>query len=220
MKKKVGVILAGCGYLDGAEIRESVFTLLALDKNDAEAVIMAPNIEQHHTVNHLTGEEVNHSRNVLEESARIARGQIHDITKVNIDELDALVLPGGFGAAKNLSSLAFKGAEGKMNSDVQKVIEKIHKANKPIGAICISPAVLCLALGKEAPEVTIGNDIGTAQAIAIMGGKHINCEVDEIHVDKKLKIITTPAYMYDDAPISKVAVRIEKCVTEVMNFLK
>jgi enhancing lycopene biosynthesis protein 2 len=219
MSKKIGVILAGNGYLDGAEIRESVLTLLAIDKCGGEVVMMAPDKPQHHVVDHMAGAEDNSSRNVLIESARIARGKIQNISEVNPDTLDALVMPGGFGVAKNLSNFAFEGAKGEMDTAIKDFILKIHNADKPIGVICISPAVICLALGDKNPEVTIGNDAGTAQAIEALGGKHIECKANEAHTDSKLKLVSTPAYMYDDAPIKDIAEGIEKCVQGVFELM-
>jgi len=219
MSHKVAVILSGCGYLDGAEIRESVLSLLSLDRLGAEVSIFAPDEDQYHTVNHLDTTEVEGRRNILEESARIARGQIRALTKLDPNEFSALVLPGGFGVAKNLSSLAFDGPQGKINPDLAKVLRSFYEAKKPIGAICIAPAVICLELGREAIEVTIGNDAGTAEVITSLGAKHVNHNVDEIHVDEKHRIVSTPAYMYGDANISAVATGIEKCIAKVFEML-
>ncbi len=220
MSKKVAVILSGCGFLDGAEIRESVLTLLALDKQDAEVKIFAPNTNQHHTINHLDSSEVQAQRNILEEAARIARGEIQPLSELEADRFDALVIPGGFGVAKNLSTLAFKGASGEINTEFAATLRSFYNQKKPIGAICIAPAVICLELGKEGIEVTIGNDSGTAEAIHTLGAKHIDCNVDEIHVDEKHRIVSTPAYMYGDAKISGVAVGIEKCIAKVLEMLR
>lgn len=219
MSKRVGVILSGCGYLDGAEIREAILTLLALDKRDAEIVMMAPDKKQHHVVDHLTGNEVKESRNVLEEAARIARGKIQKIEEVDPSSLDAVMMPGGYGVAKNLSSFAFKGPEAEMDESVKDFLLKLHKAHKPIGAICISPAVISLLFGKEGVELTIGDDASTVSAVEALGAKHFKCSVDEIHIDKKLKIATTPAYMFDDARVKDVAVGIDKCVAAVFEMM-
>lgn len=219
MSHKVAVILAGCGYLDGAEIRESVLSLLALDKLGAEVNIFAPDEDQYHTVNHLDTTEVEGTRNILQEAARIARGQIHALSKLDPNEFSALVIPGGFGVAKNLSTLAFEGPKGKLNSDFARILRSFFDAKKPIGAICIAPAVICLELGKEGIEVTIGNDAGTVEAITALGAKHVNHNVDEIQVDEKHRIVSTPAYMYGDAKISSVAVGIEKCIAKVFEML-
>ena len=194
-KKKVGVLLSGCGFLDGCEIHESVLTLLYLDQKGAEIICMAPDIPQAHVINHLTQQEMEETRNVLVESARIARSNIRNIKDVKVDDIDALIIPGGFGAAKNLSDFAFKGPEGAVNPDVKKLIEEIVSKGKPIGALCIAPATVGMALKEKAPEVTIGNHEETIGALKAMGVKHRVCAVDEITVDEKNKIVTTPAYM-------------------------
>jgi enhancing lycopene biosynthesis protein 2 len=195
MKKKIGVVLSGCGVNDGSEIHEAVFSLLAIDRNGAEAVCMAPDSELAE-VNHLTGKATGSKRNVLVESARIARGKIVDIKEVTADQLDAVVFPGGFGAAKNLCDFAVKGADASIQPDVARLLKEMAAAGKPICAICIAPALIAATLGKEyAPEVTIGNDPGTAAAINATGSVHVNCPVSDIVVDKKHKIVSTPAYM-------------------------
>ncbi len=217
MAKRIGVILSGCGVFDGSEIHEAVLTLLALDRAGAKAVCMAPNIEQYHVINHLTQQETNEKRNVLVESARIARGDIKDIKDVKASDIDGLILPGGFGAAKNLSDFAFKGPDATVNPEVKRLLEEMVAAKKPIGAICIAPATLTKALSDKKPEVTIGNDVGTAQGIEAMGGRHHTCTVDMIHVDKNNKIVTTPAYMLGPG-IKDVARGIEKLVAKVVEL--
>ena len=172
MAKKVGVILAGCGVYDGSEIHEAVCTLLALDRAGAEAICMAPDVDQA-VVNHLTGEEIpGASRNVLEESARIARGNIRNITDVKAGDLDALIFPGGFGAAKSLCSFATKGTECTANPDVARLVREVVAANKPLAASCIAPALIARILGddKRAPSLTVGTDPATAvkYQIAVM----------------------------------------------------
>lgn len=214
---RIGVLLSGCGVFDGAEIHESVLTMLALDRAGAEIICMAPNIEQHHVVNHLTQEEMAEKRNVLVESARIARGEIKDLKEVKGADLDGLILPGGFGAAKNLSDFAFKGADSTVQPEVKRILEEMSAANKPIGAICISPAPLAKALAEKKPEVTIGNDQGTAEAIETMGGQHKSCTVDMIHVDAGNNVVSTPAYMLGPG-IKEVAVGIEKLVNKVVEL--
>ena len=153
---KIGVLLSGSGFLDGAEITEAVCTLLFLDRAGAEAVCMAPDVEQRQVVNHLSGETTDETRNVLVEAARIARGKIRPLGEVKVEELDGLVMPGGFGAALNLSSFAVEGPEGSIREDVAALIRDLHAAGKPIGAICIAPALLALALGERSPRITIG----------------------------------------------------------------
>lgn len=214
---KIGVLLSGCGVFDGAEIHEAVLTMLALDQAGAEIVCMAPNVEQHHVINHLTQDEMDEKRNVLVESARIARGEIKNLRDIKAADLDGLVLPGGFGAAKNLSDFAFKGADSTVHPEVKRILEEMSAADKPIGAICISPAPLAKALAEKKPEVTIGNDQATAEAIEAMGGQHRACTVDMIHVDAGNKVVTTPAYMLGPG-IKDVAVGIEKLVNKVLEL--
>ena len=215
--KKIGVLLSGCGVYDGVEIHEAVITLLALDRNGAQAVCMAPDMMQYHVVNHLTGEPTAEKRNVLVESARVARGQIKDIQTVDAAELDALIIPGGFGAAKNLSNYALKGKDADIHPEVRRLVRDMAEAGKPIGAICISPAVLAKILEDKTPEVTIGNDFGNIETIARMGGVHVARTVDQIHIDAKNNLITTPAYMLGPG-IKEVASGIEKLVAEVVRL--
>ena len=214
---RIGVLLSGCGVFDGAEIHESVLTMLALDRAGAEIICMAPNVEQHHVINHLTQEEMSEKRNVLVESARIARGEIKDLKEVKGADLDGLIVPGGFGAAKNLSDFAFKGADSTVQPEVKRILNEMSEANKPIGAICISPAPLAKALADKKPQVTIGNDPDTAEAIETMGGEHKTCTVDMIHVDAGNNIVSTPAYMLGPG-IKEVAVGIEKLVNKVVEL--
>ena len=218
--KKIGVILSGCGVYDGSEIHEAVITLLAIDRAGAEAVCMAPDMAQLHVVNHRSGEvEAGASRNVLVESARIARGKIRDLATVSAADLDAVILPGGFGAAKNLSTFALAGADCALHPEVERLLKEIFAARKPIGAICISPAVLARALGKVAPiTVTIGNDAGTAAAIKATGAQHQDCPVREFVIDREHKIVSTPAYMLAGR-ISEAADGIEKTVRAVISLL-
>lgn len=215
---KIGVLLSGCGVNDGSEIHEAVITMLTLDKAGAETVCMAPDVDQFDVVNHLTGEATGEKRNVLVESARIARGNIKDIKKVRAADIDGLIIPGGFGAAKNLSDFAVKGKDAVVNEDVKRLLNDMVSAEKPIGAICIAPATLTKALEEKNPEVTIGNDIGTAGAIEAMGGRHKECSVDMIHVDSNNKLVTTPAYMLGQC-IKDVAVGIEKLVNKVLELV-
>lgn len=217
MAKTIGVLLSGCGVFDGAEIHEAVITLLAIDRAGATARCMAPDVAQLHVVNHMTQQEMAESRNVLVESARIARGDIVDVASVSAGELDALIIPGGFGAAKNLSDFAVKGPDATVLPAVQKIISDMLDAGKPVGAICIAPATLTKAVAHRKPQVTIGSDAGTAAAIGTMGGKHVSCTVDMIHVDEANRIVTTPAYMLGPG-IADVAVGIEKLVAKVLEM--
>lgn len=218
--KKVGVVLSGCGVMDGSEINEAVLTILAIDKAGAMAVCMAPNIPQREMVDHLTNETVKgETRNVLTEAARIARGRIKDIADVSAADLDALVFPGGYGAAKNLSDFATAGPNCKVHPEVDRLVRGMLKDGKPIGAICIAPAILASLLGKISPVLTIGTDRETAATLEKMGAKHQNCPVREAVVDEKLKIVTTPAYMLAER-ISEAAEGIEKLVRKVLDLTK
>ena len=217
MATRVGVLLSGCGVFDGSEIHEAVLTLLYLNRTGAQAVCMAPDMDQLHVINHLTQEAVEEKRNVLMESARICRGDIVDIESITAQQLDALIIPGGFGAAKNLSNFAMVGPQAQVHPQVDRLLHEMVSASKPIGAICIAPATLTKALADIHPEVTIGTDVGTAGAIETMGGVHHACQVNEIYIDQAHKIVTTPAYM-QDAQIAQVAVGIEKLVKEVVTL--
>ena len=215
---KIGVVLSGCGVNDGSEIHEAVITMLELDKAGAEMVLMAPNIDQLHVINHATGEEMDDSRNVLIESARIARGNIEDIAVVTSDNIDALILPGGFGVAKNLSDYAMAGMECSINPDVLRLSRQVHNDGKPIGVICIAPAIMAKILARDT-ELTIGFDEQTASDIDAMGAKHVLCPVDEIVVDKEKKVVSTPAYM-EAKSIKEAASGIEKLVAEIFNMME
>lgn len=218
MKQRIGVVLSGCGVFDGSEIHEAVFTLLAIDRNGAEAICMAPDMELNE-VDHLSGQETGARRNVLKESARIARGKIKNIAGVKAEELDAVVFPGGFGAAKNLCNFASKGAEASIHPEVARLLKAMAAAKKPICAICIAPALIAATLGKEyAPKVTIGYDAGTAGAIRQTGSEHIDCPVTEFVVDTERKIVSTPAYMLAQN-ISEAAEGIEKAVKAVIGLI-
>ena len=218
MGKKIGVVLSGCGVYDGAEIHESVITLLAIDRLGAEAVICAPDRPQLHVVNHLSGEvEEGAERNVLVESARIARGAIRDVAEVTADELDALILPGGFGAAKNLCDFAVKGADCDVDPGVAALVRAVHEQGKPVAAVCIAPAFIAKVLGSEGPELTIGNDADTAGALESMGAAHVACPVREFIVDRERKLISSPAYMLAES-ISEAAEGIEKTVATLIDM--
>lgn len=216
MSKKVAVILSGCGFLDGAEIRESVLTLLNLDIHGAETTIFAPDKDQHHVINHLKSEEASSKRNILEESARIARCQVSSLSELKTDQFDALVMPGGFGVAKNLCTFAFEGSKASVDEEVKACIQSFNKQGKPIGAICIAPALVALCLGEKNVEVTIGNDPETAAEIQKTGAKHIDCEVHNCVVDSHNKVVTTPAYMYDKAKLNSINEGIGKCIKETL----
>lgn len=218
---KVGVVLSGCGVYDGAEIHESVITMLALDRAGAEKIMMAPDIDQLHVINHLNGEEMDgDGRNVLVESARIARGDIKSISEVTDSELDALIFPGGFGVAKNLSDYAMVGANCTVNSEVAQLTRAVHKAGKPIGVMCIAPTMMAkiLNLDSISADLTIGSDEKTASDIQSMGSNHIVCPVQGVIVDKDKKIVSTPAYM-EAKNMAEAADGIEKLVAEVLKMI-
>lgn len=216
MSKKVAVILSGSGVYDGAEIQESVITLLRLDQRGAQVQCFAPNIAQLHVINHLTGEEMPESRNVLVESARIARGNIKDLREADVNDFDALIVPGGFGAAKNLSNFALEGAGCTVQPEVLALAEAFAEAGKPVGLICISPALAAKIYGPGV-TCTIGNDADTAAAMNKMGATHEECAVTEIIEDKARKLVTTPAYMLAQN-ISEAASGINKLVDRVLEL--
>ncbi len=218
MPKKIGVVLSGCGVYDGAEIHEAVITLLTLDRLEAEAVVCAPDVPQLHVVDHLTGEVVEgETRNVLVESARIARGKIRDVREVPADELDGLILPGGFGAAKNLCDFAVRGPDCSVQEDVARLVREVHRQGKPIAAVCIAPALIARILGDETPELTIGTDAETAAGLEKMGARHVDCPVREFVVDRERKLISTPAYMLAER-IGEAADGIEKTVRTLLEM--
>ena len=219
--KKIGVLISGCGVNDGAEIHESVITMLALDRAGVETVMMAPNIDQMHVVNHYTGQEMDEFRNVLVESSRIARGNIKDMAEVTGNDIDALIIPGGFGVVKNLCDYAMAGSECSINPDVFRLVTEVHLLQKPIGAICIAPAMMAKILGEqdESAEMTVGSDESTANDIKTMGSTHVTCPVTEMIVDKEKKIITTPAYM-EAQSIKEAAEGIEKLVVEILSMVE
>ncbi len=216
-KKKLAVVLSGCGVYDGSEIHEAVATLLAIDKLGASYQCFAPDIKQHHVINHFTGEEMNESRNVLVESARIARGQILPLSDLNIEDIDGLVFPGGFGAAKNLCSYAVDGTKCLINSDVNVAVRDAYERKIPIAALCVSPVLIAEILANV--TLTIGLDETTANDIESMGAIHEKSEGSEIVIDQENKIVTSPCYMLDSS-ISVVAQGAEnaiKALLEMMN---
>lgn len=214
--KNVGVVLSGCGVYDGSEIHEAVLTLLALDRAGAQAVCFAPDKPQLDVINHLSGDVVPENRNVLVESARIARGKVQPLSQADASQLDALIVPGGFGAAKNLSSFASEGAECWIDKDLAKLTQQMHKANKPIGFMCIAPALLPKLLDQQV-RLTIGNDPDLGEVIDAMGGEPVICPVDDIVVDIENKVVTTPAYMLAKS-IAEAASGIDKLVSRVLDL--
>jgi enhancing lycopene biosynthesis protein 2 len=218
MATRVGVILSGCGVNDGSEIHEAVLAMLALDRAGAKMLIMAPNKKQMDVVDHTKGEPAAEERNVLVESARIARGDICDVSQVGADELDAVILPGGFGAAKNLSDFATQGDRCKVDEGVGKLLRSVHKAGKPIAALCIAPAILASVFGEDLhPELTIGKDTETASALESMGAKHLDADVTDVVIDTRNMFITTPCYMLAGR-ISEVATGAEKAVDALLKM--
>lgn len=216
--KTVAVILSGCGVFDGAEIHESVLTLLALDRANAKILCAAPDIPQRSVINHLTQEPVpGEARNVLVESARIARGKIRPLSELRVEDVDAVILPGGFGAAQNLCSFALAGEDFEVNAEVAAFLQAAHAAGKPLGFVCIAPAIAAKLFGAEHLEFTIGNDPGTAQTLEKAGGKHVQCTVHNTVVDRRLKIATTPAYMLAQR-ITEAEAGINKLVQAVLDM--
>ncbi len=221
MSARVGVLLSGCGVFDGSEIHEAVSILIALDRRGATIVYLAPDVAQSDVVNHLKRqpEKSAQKRNVLEESARIARGNIRDLAGVRAEDLDALVFPGGFGAAKNLSDFASKAHESSVHPEVERLMKEMHAARKPIGLACISPVIAARVFGKGQlkPRLTIGTDPATAEAINRMGGEHCNAGPADICVDEENRLVTTPCYMNDVGPWT-VYQGAEKMVEEVLRM--
>jgi enhancing lycopene biosynthesis protein 2 len=199
MAKKVAVVLSGCGFLDGSEITESICVLIALSEAGVETSCFAPDIELNET-NHIGAKTTGATRNVLQESARIARGKIQNLTELSEKDFDAVVFPGGFGAALNLSSWAKEGAKSKVNPEVARVIKDFHTAVKPIGAACIAPTLLAKVLGKQGINITIGDDTATVAEIEKTGAHHVRCAVTDYVSDRDHKLVTTPAYMYEAKP--------------------
>jgi len=217
MQKKVAVILSGCGVYDGAEIHESVLTLLRLDQRGAQVQCFAPNIPQLHVVDHYSGDEMDETRNVLVESARIARGKIKDVRELHVGDFDALILPGGFGAAKNLSDFAISGALCTVQPDVLTATQSFAKAGKPVGLMCIAPALAAKIFG-DGVHCTIGSDHETAAALQQMGAMHEECPVEEIVIDEKHRLVSTPAYMLAGS-ISAAASGINKLVDRILEMV-
>jgi len=217
-EKRVAVVLSGCGFLDGAEIQEAVCTLLSLDRRRAAVQAFAPDVPQMHVVDHLRSEPVaGAARQVLAESARIVRGQVRDLALARGSDFDALVFPGGYGAAKNLCSYAVEGRKLQVNPEVARLVRELHSARKPVGFICIAPVIGAKLLGAEGVKLTIGNDPGTAADVESFGAKHVVCKVDEACVDERLKVVSTPAYMLGPS-VGPVSQGIDKLVSAVLEM--
>ncbi|MFA6401840.1 MAG: isoprenoid biosynthesis glyoxalase ElbB [Salinivirgaceae bacterium] len=213
---KFAVVLSGCGVYDGAEIQEVVLTLLAINKAGSSYQCFAPDINQHHVINHITGKEVQETRNVLVESARIARGKIKPLNDFSASNFDILIFPGGFGVAKNLSTLAFDGSNCKVNKEVENAVLEMHKLNKPIGALCIAPALMVRIL--DGANVTIGNDIETIATIVKMKGMHHHKMYNEICIDTNYKLVTNPCYMLN-SNISQIEVGAANVVNALIDLV-
>ena len=209
--KKFAVIISGCGYLDGAEITETISTLICLDQKNCHYDVYSPNINVA-SVNHLDQSE-DKQINIMQESARITRGKTLNITDLNPEQYDGLVIPGGYGVAKHLCTWAFDGSKAKVNFNLDKTIKNFHQESKPILGICIAPTLLAKSLGDQGVTLTIGNDKETALEIEKTGAIHEDCQVDDFVTDRLNKIITTPAYMYNTTP-SKVFSGISKAINE------
>ncbi|MDE9435615.1 isoprenoid biosynthesis glyoxalase ElbB [Xenorhabdus bovienii] len=216
--KCVAVILSGCGVYDGSEIHESVLTMLSLSRLGAKVSFFSPDEVQHHVINHLNGEEEKETRHIMQESARITRGNIQPLSQVDINTLDALIIPGGFGVVKNLCNFAFKGSECEINKYLLSIVRSMHQQGKPMGFMCIAPVMVAKILGRPI-KVTIGNDPETAAQIEAMGGIHIECPVDDIVIDFKNKIVTTPAYMLAES-LSQAEQGIDKLVRKILEMIE
>ncbi len=214
--RKFAVVLSGCGVYDGAEIHEATLSLLAIARKGCSYELFAPDIPQHHVINHLTGEEMDESRNVLVESARIARGKIRDLKLFNPEEVDGLLFPGGFGAAKNLSTWAFEAADASVLPEVEEAILGMARLGKPIGALCISPVILARVLGHV--KLTIGDDEGTILALESLGAEHVITTHGEVVVDPEHHVVTTPCYMLD-ATIDQIALGAENVVSAMLKMM-
>ena len=218
----VAVILAGCGHLDGAEVREASYTLLALDQNDATFDCFAPDKPQASVMNHISHEKMpGETRNVMVEAARIARGKISDLHELDVDKYDAIIFPGGSGAAKNLSTFAAAGEKGIVDTTVVAIVQAAYQAGKPIGFVCITPACVgALCLGHLGVKLTIGDNHGVAAKVNATGAMHVKCRVDSVVIDEELRVVSTPAYMYGEARSREVYDGIKKMVDAVLAMVK
>lgn len=213
---KIAVLLAGCGHQDGSEIHEATMTLWAIHKNECNYHCFAPNINQYHVLNHTNGQEMAETRNILIESARIARGKISALNSYVASEYDALIIPGGLGAAKNLSSYFREGASCTVEPAVARAITDTHKAGKPIGALCIAPVILAKLI--PGLELTLGKDPSSAENAKLMGAVHTITDHGEVVVDEKNKVVTTPCYMLD-ARVDQIGQGADKLVREILKLL-
>lgn len=214
--KKVAIILSGCGVYDGSEINEVVLTILSLELRNVSYQCFAPDIEQYHVIDHLKGRDISECRNVLTESARIVRGNIRNLKECNPDEFDAVIIPGGFGVAKNLSDFAFKGANLEINAGLLSTLKDFKDKSKPAGYMCIAPVLLPSVYGSGV-ILTIGNDADTISLVHEMGGVHKTANVDEVVIDQTCKVVSTPAYMLAQS-VSEAYAGIDKLVEEVIKL--
>ncbi|MDD3741677.1 MAG: isoprenoid biosynthesis glyoxalase ElbB [Bacteroidales bacterium] len=214
--KKIAVVLSGCGVFDGSEIHEATLTLLALSKNELEYECFAPDKEQYHVINHLTNEVSKEKRNILVESARIARGKIKPLSELHASDYNGVIFPGGHGAAKNLSSFGYATDNYEVDNEVARVIIEFHESRKPIAALCIAPVLIAKVLGGK---LTIGNDKSTADKLTKLGANHIDKDYNEVAIDEKNLIITNPCYMLADN-IYKVYTGVQVTVEAMMGLIK
>ena len=217
MKKKIAVILCGCGSMDGSEIHEATMTLLAIDRHDAEYTVFAPDDDQFEVINHITHEKMPEKRNMLVEAARIARGNILPLTQFDAENFDALVFPGGFGAAKNLFTYAYEGTKAKVREDIAQAIRSMHALHKPIGALCIAPVLIAKVLGDVV--ITVGTDEQTIKHVEQFGAAHVNTQQTEVISDKKNMVFTTPCYMLP-ATIADIADSADNLITAILDNIK
>lgn len=213
---KIGVILSGCGVFDGTEIHEAILTMLALERSGADVVYYAPDAPQMHVVDHSTGTPSSEQRNILAESARISRGNIKPLSEADAQTLDAVIVPGGFGAAKNLCTFAVAGASMEVRQDVARLLESMFAQKKPLGFICIAPVIAAKLFSGAGVVVTVGAAGQASEAIEAMGAVHIVKSAEEVHVDEANRIVSTPAYMVGQS-MSEIAVGIDLLVAEVLN---
>lgn len=219
-KPRFAVILCGSGYLDGSEIRESVAVLTALSSHDVEVQCFAPDAPVAHVMDHLKGHAVlGETRHQLTEAARIARGQILSLHELKPSQFSGVLIPGGYGVAQNLCNFAEAGAQATVRPEVQTLLESFHRQKKPIGAICIAPALVALCFRGMGMELTLGPPSDASREVEKLGHHPVRTEVDECHVDAKHRIVSTGAYMFDDPPLYQVFYGIQKVVDEMMELL-
>ena len=216
---KFAVVLSGCGRADGSEIHEAVTALLAIDKEGCTYDCYAPDMEQSAVINHLTSEKTEERRNVLAESARIARGNIKPLSELKVEDYDCILFPGGLGAVTNWCDFARSGINCNVETSVSRVLEEAYRQKKVIGAMCIAPVTISRVLGKYGITVTIGKDKTVAEAIEKTGAKHQNTKVEDACIDSKNRVVTTPAYMLANS-IKEVATGAESMVKAMIELVR